>query len=257
MRYISVILLIGGIVLAATNCDSHRRVSLGDGLQYEEYSIKSVKVYLLRIPVDKFRFEYHTSKTPRTPSEWQELTNSIAVINAGMYSYDNYMHVGEVIYKGSRMPSVPMKNYQGIFAFDPVQRGFPRAAVFDLNCTPLNYIKHNYRSIIQNMRFTSCVRGETLWGRWNQVHPMSVLGQDSAGNILFIFTPSEVAPRRFREFLERLNVGLKNAVYLEGGKEAGMFIKIGDFTFEGVSRGKPYPIPNVITLHKIETEGHR
>ncbi len=240
--------------MALTNCDSHKHIRLSDGLEYEEYTYRSVRVSVLKISPDRFRFEYHTSRKPMTPEEWLAATSSVAVINAGMYAEDNFQHVGEVVFRNNRMPSIPMKGYQGIFAFDPRYPGFPKAAIFDLNCTPLTYIKQNYRSYIQNMRFTSCVDGEQLWHRWKKSHSMSILGQDSAGNILLIFTPSDISPRNFRELLRNLGVGLKNSVYLEGGKEAGMAVEYGRFKFVGFSRGKPFPIPNVITVHPLKED---
>ncbi len=251
MARFAISLILGGAILIAGDCSARKEVNLDKELQYESYTRGSVTIHVLRISPSAFRFEYHASKDPLTPSQWQKLTNSVAVINAGMYG-DNFIHVGEVVYKGNRMPSITMKNYQGVFAFDPVRDNMPEAVVFDLNCTPLSYIKHNYRSRIQNMRFTSCMKDEQLWGRWNQSHPMSVLGQDSQGNILFIFTPSELSPRKLRDMLKKIDVGLTNSVYLEGGKEAGMFIKHNGFEFEGVSRGKPFPIPNVIVVQKRE-----
>ncbi len=243
--------------MSLSACDSHKKVPISEGLDYEEINYKAIRIHILRISPEKYRFDYHTTKHPITPSEWLEKTGGIAVINAGMFAEENYQHVGEVVVRGNKMPSISMKNYQGIFAFEPRTAGLPKAAVFDLNCTPFTYIKQNYRSYIQNMRFTSCLKGEQLWHRWKKTHSMSILGEDSSGRILFIFTPSDIAPKDFRSVLAKVGVKLRNSVYLEGGKEAGLAIKYGDFEFVGVSRGTPYPIPNVITVHPIEKQGDK
>jgi len=190
-----------------------------------------------------------------TARAWCEKYGLVAAVNAGMFQQDYLTHVGYLNVEGE-IASRRVKSYQSAVAFGPKQDSLPQFRIFDLDKDSLNTIARNYGNVCQNMRLISRP-GENRWSqqerRWTEV----AIGEDSAGNALFIFCERALSMHDFNKLLLSLPIGVVAAQHLEGGLEAQLYLKSGKTeieklgSFEATSGESyygsiAYPIPNVI-----------
>jgi hypothetical protein len=196
-----------------------------------------------------------------TAKQWCDELDLTAAINAGMYLNDLKTHCG-YMKQGDHFnnPIEVTRDYRSAAAFLPLADSLPPFRIYDLDEDSLHAIASLYDHVAQNIRLIKH-SGENRWPerpkRWSE----AALGQDSAGNVLFIFCRSPYTMYDFNELLLSLPLGLVAAQHLEGGPEAQMYFRHGDF---GVSVNGSYetgfnetdfslggwPIPNVIGVKR-------
>jgi hypothetical protein len=108
----------------------------------------------------------------------------------------------------------------------------------------------------------SC-RQENVWSKQDKTWSMAVFGMDKSGNGLFIFTDSPTSGYDLANILLALPISIYNAMYLEGGQEASLYVSAHGVEFEKI--GFPpslhekdnlpvaRSIPNVIGIVKKST----
>ncbi|MFC1584818.1 phosphodiester glycosidase family protein [Fibrobacterota bacterium] len=242
--------------------------SLEKGLEYAEFksglfpSPGDSTISVLRIDPRHYRFRYLVASefdsTNLLPRDWVETHGLTAAINAGMYAKDYLTHVGYSKNWGKVHNARLLKTYKSILAFDPAGPGLPEVRLFDLACENFDSFKNKYNTLIQNIRMISC-HGGNVWSQKKDQWSAAALGQDKAGNILFLFSSSPYSVHDFIEILLRLPLSLSRAMYLEGGSPAGLYIKTKSGVIqksglpEGRKSGLPafsLTLPNVIGIVK-------
>ncbi len=186
-------------------------------------------IRVLRISPLEFDFRIHSAlwddRLPRTLEEWADKKQLLAVINAGMFQKDGltatgYMRSGSLI-NNSRIAS----RYGAFFVCDPLSPGLPGAAIIDKRTEEWQKILPSYGTVVQNFRLMD-EHGGQVWPKNGRAHSITALAQDKAGRILFLHCGQPLSVYDFVR-LVNLHPSLKisKAMYMEGGKEAGLLIR--------------------------------
>lgn len=163
---------------------------------------------------------------PRTARQWSREFGLTAVINASMYMKDNRTSVGLMLTKDYMNNPRPAKGQNALLALDPLWPGLTPARLFDLTGTPLKKIRARYATLIQNYRlFTPA--GKNLWKRADQKWSSALVGQDREGRVLFMICREVYPMPKLVARLLALPLGLRAAMYVEGGPEATLYAAEG------------------------------
>jgi uncharacterized protein YigE (DUF2233 family) len=194
-----------------------------------------------------------------TVRQWAKKYNLVAAVNAGMYQKDLITSVG-YMKNFDHVNNPHLNSNNTIFVFNPVDSAVKPAQLVDRTCHDFESLRDKYRSMVQSIRMISCNR-ENVWSQQPKKWSMVVLGADSDDNILFIFTRSPYSVHDFINILLSLPISIYNAMYLEGGPEATLYLsannseieKFGSFEtgfIENNDIGAAWPIPNVLGIVK-------
>jgi len=205
----------------------------------EKSIINDSKISILKI--DPAKVDFHMlaatehGKTSRTAAEWAEQFDLNIVINAGMYDLSRkllskgFLQNGKHINNGTLYPG-----YNAMIAFNPVDSTAAKFTVIDLKCTGWESVKSSYQCYAQGLRMIDC-NGEALgWNKKKQSCSMLVTAIDKAGNIYFIFSRSPYTHNEMIGFMLGFPFGLTHAIYMEGGPQTSMYVKIGETTIEKI-----------------------
>ncbi len=195
-----------------------------------------------------------------TARRWCERFNLIAAINAGMYQKDGLTNVGLMKNFGHVNNPRLHRLYQAVLAFNPSEPEIPEIQIIDLKCQDFSSIGPKYHTLIQNIRMISC-RQENVWFRTDPFFGMAVFGIDKSGHALLAFTEALSSGHEFSNALLSLPISIFNALYLEGGAEASLFLSWKGMELEKIGhrergfqenppRVVPRAIPNVIGIIK-------
>jgi len=194
-----------------------------------------------------------------TARQWCEKHKLVAAVNAGMFQQDFQTHVG-YLNVGGQIVSRRVKSYQSAVAFGAKRDSLPEFRIFDLDKDSLSAVVRDYDNVCQNLRLISRP-GENRWSqqerRWSEI----ALGEDDKGRALLIFCSRAFSMHDLNKRLLSLPIGLVAAQHLEGGPEAQLYLKLGDFEIERLGSFETgfnpnydnsiaYPIPNVIGVER-------
>jgi exopolysaccharide biosynthesis protein len=190
-----------------------------------------------------------------TAKEWAEEYGLVAVINAGMFNADHRTHTG-FMKAGDHLNNPQANEYQSAAAFEPTKPGLPEFHIFALDETPLDSIRGNYATVVQNLRLIKRP-GNNRWSQQPKKWSEAALGEDAEGRILFIFCRSPYSMHDLNRILLSLPMDLVAAQHLEGGPEAQIFIDyedqkldlVGSYEtdfFESDDNHRAWQIPNAI-----------
>jgi len=216
------------------------------------------------IKIDPSYFDFHLLSTsekkhdPLTTAQWCQKYNLLGAINAGMYQIDLKTHAG-YMKNFSHVNNPSLNAYHSVLAFNPIDDCLASIRLFDLDETEWKEIFQSYHTVIQNLRLIKNP-GENRWEpqskRWNE----AALGQDTDGNILFIYSASSLTMHQLNSLLLQLPINLGSAQHLEGGPPASLY-----FSHQGITllrnaaiknqdlstaAKEGIPIPNVIGFTK-------
>lgn len=194
-----------------------------------------------------------------TIKEWCRNHDLVAAVNAGMFQEDGITSVGYMKnFSHINNPRVSRENT--FLAFNPTTPDEPEIRIIDRECEDFNALKRRYGTLVQSIRMISCQR-QNVWSpqsaRWSTV----AVGTDTNGNVLFLFNQSPRSVHEFIEILLALPLSLTNAMYLEGGPQASLYLSTGGTAIErygsletGFRNGESiriaFPLPNVIGIVK-------
>ncbi len=191
-----------------------------------------VRVAVLRIDPDQYEFCLFSSAwsgtSPRTLRDWAESEGLVAAINAGMYLTDGrthtaYMRQGDQ-YNNSRLA----KRYGAFFVAGPRRPALPPAAVLDRSEDGWQELLSDYATVVQNFRLIG-PGGTQVWPQDGPTHAVAAVGEDADGHILFLHSRAPVSVHRFaRALLACPALGLTSAMYVEGGAQAAMMLRLPD-----------------------------
>lgn len=192
-----------------------------------------------------------------TAKQWSEKHDFVAAINAGMFLTDYRTHVGYMKTE-NHINNPQINHYRSVAAFAPSKAGLPPFRIFDLDVDTLSVIAEDYQRLVQNLRLIKRP-GSNRWGVQNKRWSEAALGEDEQGRILFIFSRSPYPMQELNRILLSLPIDLVAAQHLEGGPEAQLYIRFGDWTYEAVgsyetdfyesdANKQAWPIPNVFGI---------
>lgn len=238
---------------------------LADGLDLAvlaepEQGQEPIRVTALRLDPARYEFSLYSvawdGPAARNIAEWAETLDLTAAINAGMYLPDGktstgYMRRGQAL-NNSRIAA----RYGGFFVCGPRREGLPQAAVLDRSVDDWEALLPAYEVVVQNFRLFG-PGGAQVWPEDGPVHSVAAVAQDQAGNILFLHCREAVSVHRFVNVLNaHPDLGLRTAIYVEGGSQAAMTLRLpaSAATWAGRSAaalllgggGGRSPLPNII-----------
>lgn len=224
------------------------------------------KIIILKIDPKFFSFKLLSAsehgRKSRTVKQWSEEFGLLAAINASMYqSRDFLKSTGYMKSYGHFNNSYMNKKFGSLMVFNPVDASLPEVQIIDrrLQKNWKSLIK-KYHTIVQNYRMISDGK-KRGWPQEKVLHSTAAIGMDRDNNVLFILSPSPFSTHDFIHILLSLPINIKNAMYVEGGPEATLYLKDHDrsMTFLGSCETditKPYDaesrfkLPNIIGVVK-------
>jgi hypothetical protein len=207
-------------------------------------------------------------RIPRTAKEWCREFALLAAINASMYQNmeplrsTGYMRNDEHLNNGYINPA-----FGAFLCFDPVDTSLPPVQIVDrrLQKDWKQMIK-GYKTVVQNYRMISDGK-KTGWPQREEIYGSAAIGTDKENHVLFILSRSPFSTHDFIHILLSLPIQIKSAMYVEGGPEATLYIRVHgkEMTFvgtcesgtaEGGAVKSVQRIPNVIGVVKRKGAAH-
>ena len=225
--------------------------------------MKESKITAVKISPNEYAFKLlcasEHQRRRRTAREWCENHGLVLAVNAGMYQEDGIRHVGYMRNFGHVNNGRLNSTYKTVLAFNRVEPSVPEVQIIDLQCQDFEKLKNKYDTLIQNIRMINC-RQENVWSQQDRMSGMAALGMDREGDALFLFSEAPYTGHDFIHILLSLPLSIYNAMYLEGGPEANLYLSAEGVQLErvgrlgGIMEGStavaPRPIPNVIGIVK-------
>jgi hypothetical protein len=197
-------------------------------------------------------------KTAPSAAEWVERHGVTGVINASMFQADHltsvaYMRDGKAVNNGS------WNRDKAVFVSQPLQPGLPPVRILDRSCEDAVGIARKYRVAVQNIRMIDCKR-RNVWAPQPRKSSTACVGMDGRGRVLLIHARAPQATHDLIGVLLALPLDLRRLMYVEGGREASLYVKVGgrvvvsetgDFVaglFGGNDKSGLWPLPNVIAF---------
>ncbi len=255
--------------LRAQECDTCpgyiHNTTLQTGLEFIEYVSPlptfsgDSKIQILRIDPTYFDVELLNSSAVdsvnRTAREWADTFCLQAVINAGMYNLKNYL-TNRGYMKNFAHYNNPKqdKNWGAVFGFNAKDKKVKPFEIYDLNCTPWENVEPHYNTLIQSMRIFDCRGVGQPWSKRAKLKSsICVLALDSKYRLMFIFTRSLYSMNQFIQIMKQMPFDVQQAIYMEGGPEASMYICSGEFERELIGNyiTNHYQINNNVKIWKL------
>jgi len=214
------------------------------------------RIWIARIDLTRFELKLVNASAsdarPRTVKQWALGAGAAAAINAGMFQQDGLTSVGLMRTRLHENNPRRARSYKAVLAFDPVRPGLPLVQLLDAACGELDAFPPPYGTLIQSIRLVSCDR-KNVWAAEPRRWSSAALGVDAQGRVLFIHARSPWPVHDLVDALLALPIDLRRAMYLEGGKEAQLFVRGGGREVERLGaieatedRAIPWEIPNAV-----------
>lgn len=221
---------------------------------------------VLRIDPAYYELELLSStergRNPLSLREWCGTFQLAAAINASMYLEDGMKSTGYM--RNFDHVNNPRINasFGAFLVFHPVRPGLPSVQIVDREQRDWESLIGDYRTVVQNYRLITPA-GRNAWSPSsdNRRFQAAAVAVDKEGCLLFIFSRQ---PRNVHDFADRLlglPLGIRRAMYVEGGQDAGLFIarfppeapeRLDLSLFEDrLGRDATPSVPNVIGIRKI------
>ena len=188
----------------------------------------ALPIYVIRVDPRHYRLKLLSASEhgggPRSLKMWSEEFGLHAAINASMYQDENTERSTGFMKNFDHLNNQTINPGYGAFmVFNPKDASLPPVQFVDRRRQPdWKTIVDKYQSVIQNYRMIS--DGEqTGWPPDGKAHSTAALGMDGDGNVLFIFSSMPRSTHDFIGLLLNLPLGIRDAMYAEGGAYAGMY----------------------------------
>jgi len=157
--------------------------------------------------------------------EWAEKEGFDLVFNAGMYLPENPFTARSFMKAGKHI-NQPKFDTEAGGAFCISENG--TFSIEDFTCKPFDSLKNSSHSLFQAMRMLDCAGRAISWEKRKQKCSMLVLAEDKDDNLIMAFCKSPMLHAEMVNFLVNLRLGLHSALYMEGGPEASVHIRLAD-----------------------------
>jgi hypothetical protein len=232
-----------------------KKSALGDSL-----------IRILRADTDYFSLQLLNASSQdkgkrKSVKSWAERNGLIAAINASMYQKDMVSSVS-YMKTGQHTNNNWVSKDKTILAFDPNQKGLLPVRIIDRDCEDFNKLRKLYGTLIQSIRMVSC-HGENMWEPHYKMWSTAAIGLDNKSRVLFIHVRSPYTSHDLINMLLQLPIDLKQAMYVEGGADAQLYINTGKEKHEFIgsySSGSrehdentfSHSVPNVLGLVRLQ-----
>jgi hypothetical protein len=197
----------------------------------------------------------------RSVKSWANKNGLVAAINASMYQKNGMSSVSHMKTRQHTNNTWVSKD-KTILAFDPNEKNLFPVRIIDRDCEDFNTLRKQYDTLVQSIRMVSC-NGENMWKQQKKIWSIAAIGLDDQGRIMFIHVRSPYTPHDLINMLLKLPIELKQAMYVEGGADAQLYVKAGKTEHEFIgsySTGSrehdensySRPIPNVLGLVRLK-----
>ena len=219
------------------------------------------KILVVKVDPQRFALKLMTASEnggrKLSVKEWCERHQLIGAFNAGMYAKDGFTSVG-YMKNFKHVNNGRLNKYNAVLAFNPVDSSVPEIQIIDRECQDFERLKGKYQTFVQSIRMVSCEQ-QNVWSQNTDGWSTVAIGMDKDHKVLIIFSQQQIPVHDFIEILLRLPISLLNAMYLEGGPQASLFLTTQNVTIErhGSWEGTSddyhpvqvsWPIPNVIGI---------
>jgi hypothetical protein len=220
------------------------------------------KITVLRIDPRRFDLRLLNASAPgqggapRTARAWAASAGAVAAINASMYQGDNLTSVG-LMRTRAYVNHRRLSKDRSVLAFDPADRALPPVRLVDRDCEDLEPVAARYGTLVQSIRMISCDR-KNVWAPSDRRFSAAAIGVDGAGRVLFVHARTAWPVHALVEALLALPLDLRQAMYVEGGPEAQLYVKAAGRELElvggfdrpliSVENVEAWPVPNVIAV---------
>ena len=243
--------------------------TLAPGLEVRRFaaSVKAAvgdsTVTVVRVDPARYEFRLLSAKLlglaeGLTAPEWAERQAVLGVINAGMFQADHLTSVGHMR-DGDRINNGRWNKDNAAFAAGPLVPGLAPARILDRTCDDWPALSRQYRILVQGIRMIDCKRKNT-WAQQPRKWSTACVGADGEGRVLLVHVRSAYSTHDLVDVLLALPLGLRGLMYVEGGPEASLYVKlagrvavseVGSFEtgfFEADENRAFWPLPNVIAF---------
>ncbi len=219
-------------------------------------------ITVLRIDPARYSFLLLNASAPGngsslTAREWCTRSGAVAAINASMYQGDFKTSVA-LMQTATHVNNKKLTSDNAVMAFDRRDTTVPPVQIVDRTCQDFASLKQHYRTLVQNIRMVSCHQ-TNVWSQQPKRWSAAAIGTDTKGRVLFIHCRSAYSVHDLTGILLGLPIGLYNAMYVEGGPEAQIYVNTGGHEielvgsyetgfFEDDSNSHAWPVPNVIAV---------
>jgi len=241
-------------------------ITLEPGLEYGVFSSPTrsdsgdSKIRILRIDPGRFELRLMNASASEhglalTPRDWATRNGLVAAINASMFQVDRRTSVS--LMKSKAHTNSPwLSKDKAVLAFDRLDDSVPPVQIIDRQLQDFDTLKDKYETLVQSIRMVS-LDGRNVWAPREQRWSTAAIGIDRRGRVLFIHVRSPYTTHELIDVLLQLPIDLRNAMYVEGGPQAQMYVHAGEREYELVGRidtafldsddtSPAWPVPNVI-----------
>jgi hypothetical protein len=165
-----------------------------------------------------------------TAKQWCRKNGLVAAINASMYQTDYKTSVSLMRTK-THINNPRLSKDKTILAFDRQTPEVPLVKIIDRQCEDFNTWKKKYGTLVQSIRMISCKR-MNVWSQQSQKWSTAAIGIDRQDKVLFIHVGSPYSTHDLINILQKLPLHISRAMYCEGGPQAQLYIRHGNFEYE-------------------------
>jgi hypothetical protein len=167
-------------------------------------------------------------KKPANPTapEWAREPGVMGVINASMYRQDHRTSVA-YMRDGAAVNNDTWTKDRVAFVAGPAQPALPPAQIVDFTCQDVRALAAGYKVVAQNIRMIDCQR-RNVWAQQPRRWSTACVGADGSGRVLLIHARSPFTTHDLVDELLALPLDLRRLMYVEGGPEASLYVKVGE-----------------------------
>jgi hypothetical protein len=234
---------------------------LEPGLEFATFPGPTPDGQIAVVRVDPARFELRLLNasapgegTLRSARAWAFRAGASVAINASMYQEDHRTSVS-LMRTRDHVNQRRISKDRAVLAFDPLASGVAPARIIDLDCDALEAAGAAYGTLVQSIRLVSCHR-RNVWAPSERRFSTAAIGTDGTGRLLFLHARTAWDVHDLANRLLALPIDLRQAMYLEGGPEAQLYVRGGgqELEWNGMLSSGPdvrlgvegWPVPNVI-----------
>lgn len=223
------------------------------------------RIRILRIDPSRFELQLLNSSaspegTPLTAKEWSQRHGLVAAINASLYQIDQRTSIS--LMKSRTHTNNPrLSKHNAVLLFDRLDDSVPPVQIVDRTCRDLEGVQGRYGAMVQSIRMVSCNRANVWSQQPENKWSTAAIGIDQRGQVLFIHVRSPLSTHDLIDSLLALPLDLREAMYVEGGPEAQLYVNAGGreleivgshgSSFAGIENTYALPIPNVLGVRRI------
>ncbi len=189
----------------------------------------------------------------QTAAEWARGRGLVAAINAGLYQEDGRTSVSLMRRRDHVNNGHLATQHLAVLAFDPLDPldpGLPPVQIIDRELQPYADVAPRYAGLVQGIRLIA-LDGRNVWRQQELRHNTAAVGIDADGRVLLLYNAEAMTTHDLVDGLLKLPLRLRNAMYLEGGPPAQLWLDAAGRTLSlaGLSGSDPasaIPVPNVL-----------